>query len=67
MAKEHPDRLASQYALAGAYQAGGQVQKAVELLGHVVAVKAMVLREDHPSQLVSQEVLADLYAQLSLN
>jgi hypothetical protein len=53
MAEEHPDRLASQHRLAVVYLADGQVGKAVELLEHVVAVEAKVLREDHPSRLVS--------------
>jgi len=64
---ESPGRLTSQHELAGAYLTDGQVQKAVELLAHVVAVKAMVLREDHPSRLASQDELADWYAQLSVN
>ena len=34
----HPDRLASQHALAGAFQANGQVEDAVALLKHVVDV-----------------------------
>ncbi|KAL4781260.1 hypothetical protein BJX76DRAFT_360039, partial [Aspergillus varians] len=33
--EEHPYRLASQHALAGAYQANGQIPQAVELLDHV--------------------------------
>jgi hypothetical protein len=49
LAEEHPDRLASQYELALAYRADGQLRKAVELLEHVVAVKKRVFREDHPS------------------
>ncbi len=32
LAETHPDRLASQHNLAGAYQANGQVTEAVELL-----------------------------------
>ena len=51
LVEEHPSRLASQHALAGAYEADGQVGNAVELLEHVVAVKAKVLRDDHPSRL----------------
>ncbi|KAM0346534.1 hypothetical protein ACHAP4_011692, partial [Fusarium culmorum] len=34
LAENHPDRLASQHALAGAYQANGQVAEAVKLLEH---------------------------------
>jgi hypothetical protein len=47
-----------------AYEADGQAGKAVELLEHFVAVEAKILRDDHPSRLVSQEALADLYDEL---
>jgi hypothetical protein len=47
-----------------AYQADGQVQKAVELLEHVVAVEARSLRDDHPSRLVSLGALAALHAEI---
>jgi hypothetical protein len=63
LAEEHPDRLASQHALAGAYHADGQTKKAVELLEHVVAVKSVVYRKDHPSRLVSESVLNYLLAE----
>ena len=58
--EDHPDRLASQHALAIAYDANGQVQKAVELLEHVVKVQKM-LAEDHPGRLASQHALAGAY------
>jgi len=61
LAEDHPDRLASQHALAGAYQANGQVKEAVTLLQHVVKVHADVLAEDHPSRLTSQHELAGAY------
>ena len=64
LAADHPDRLASQHALAMAYEADGQAKNAVELLEHVVAVEADSLRDDHPSRLVSVEALADMYAEL---
>jgi hypothetical protein len=67
MAEEHPSRLASQHALAGAYEADGQVQKAVALLEHVVAVEADSLRDDHPLRLVSVEALADMYVELAVD
>lgn len=51
--KEHPSRLASQHALAGAYESDGQTKKAVELLEHVVAIKELLIRRDYPSRLVS--------------
>jgi tetratricopeptide (TPR) repeat protein len=61
LAEDHPDRLVSQYALASAYKADGQIAKAIELLEHVVAVEAQVLMEDHPNQLASQHALAGAY------
>jgi hypothetical protein len=45
MVEEHLSRLAWQHALAIAYEADGQVGKAVELLEHVVVVRAKVLVE----------------------
>jgi thioredoxin-like negative regulator of GroEL len=50
LAADHPERLASQYALAMAYQADGQVKKAVELLEYVVTVEGGFLRDNHPSR-----------------
>ncbi|KAF2993765.1 hypothetical protein E8E13_001931 [Curvularia kusanoi] len=61
LSPEHPDRLASQHALARAYQADGQVQKAVELLQHVVEVQEKTLSPEHPDRLASQHVLAMAY------
>ncbi|KFY32151.1 hypothetical protein V493_00462, partial [Pseudogymnoascus sp. VKM F-4281 (FW-2241)] len=61
LAKDHPDRLASQYALAGAYEANGQVKEAVELLEQVVKIEEATLAEDHPSRLASQRALAIAY------
>ena len=60
-AEEHPHRLASQHNLAKAYQADGQVKKAVELLEHVVAVYTRVLAEEHPNRLRSEHDLAMAY------
>jgi tetratricopeptide (TPR) repeat protein len=61
LAEEHPSRLASQHALATAYEADGQVQKAVELLEHIVGIEEKVLAEDHPDRLASQHELATAY------
>jgi tetratricopeptide (TPR) repeat protein len=61
LAEKHPSRLASQHKLAGAYRADGQVEKAVELLEHVVAVREKMLTEEHPQRLASQHELARAY------
>ncbi|KAK3326646.1 P-loop containing nucleoside triphosphate hydrolase protein [Apodospora peruviana] len=60
-AEEHPSRLASQHALAGAYKADGQIKKAVGLLEQVVAVRERTLTEEHPDRLPSQHALAGAY------
>ncbi len=60
LAEDHPDRLASQHELACAYEANGQIKKAVDLLEHVVKVREK-LPEDHPSRLASQHELAGAY------
>src|SRR5436305_2041661 len=51
LAEDHPDRLASQHALAGAYLANGQVKQAVGLLERVVRIREQSLAEDHPDRL----------------
>ncbi|RKK80893.1 hypothetical protein BFJ68_g17682 [Fusarium oxysporum] len=61
LAENHPDRLASQHALAGAYQANGQIKEAVKMLEHVIAVRETTLAENHPSRLASQHELAGAY------
>jgi tetratricopeptide (TPR) repeat protein len=61
LSEDNSDRLLSQHVLAMAYEADGQVQKAVQLLEHVVAVKEKVLAEEHPSRLASQHALAGAY------
>ncbi|KAH6861233.1 hypothetical protein B0T12DRAFT_479964 [Alternaria alternata] len=61
LAAEHPDRLASQHALAMAYKADGQVHKAVGLLEQVVEIKEKTLAETHPDRLASQHALAGAY------
>lgn len=58
LSEDHPDRLASQHALAGAYQANGQIKEAVSLLKQVVEIREQTLSEDHPSRLASQHELA---------
>ncbi|KAK0726407.1 hypothetical protein B0T21DRAFT_268209, partial [Apiosordaria backusii] len=50
LAEDHPSRLASQHALAGAYEANGQVKDAIALLEQVVAIRKRVLAEDHPDR-----------------
>ncbi|KAL9569049.1 hypothetical protein ACKAV7_006916 [Fusarium commune] len=61
LVESHPDRLASQHVLAGAYQANGQIQEALKLLEHVVAIREKTLVESHPDRLASQHVLAGAY------
>ena len=61
LTEDHPDQLASQHELAGAYQADGQVQEAVRLLEEVVRIRGQTLTEDHPDRLVSQHALAGVY------
>jgi tetratricopeptide (TPR) repeat protein len=58
---DHPDRLASQHALASAYQANGQVKEAVVLLEQVVKIKGTTLAPDYPDRLASQHALAYAY------
>jgi tetratricopeptide (TPR) repeat protein len=60
-AEDHPSRLASQHALAGAYDEDGQVDKAVKLLEYIVVMQEKILPEDHPSRLASQHELAGAY------
>jgi tetratricopeptide (TPR) repeat protein len=60
-AEDHPDRLASQYMLAWAYRANGQVKDAVQLLEHVVKIREQILAEGHPNRLASQHTLAWAY------
>jgi tetratricopeptide (TPR) repeat protein len=61
LAEDHPARLASQHALAGAYRANGQVKEAAALLEKVVKIEEQSLAEDHPSRLASQHALAGAY------
>ncbi|EGE09000.1 TPR repeat protein [Trichophyton equinum CBS 127.97] len=63
LAKDHPNRLASQHALAGAYEADGRIKEAVQLLKHVVKVKETTLAEGYPSRLASQQVLTSAYVE----
>lgn len=58
LAEDHPSRVASQHALASAYQANGQIAQAVELLKHVVAIKQRMLRVDDLSRIASEDNLA---------
>ncbi|KAF1819352.1 uncharacterized protein K489DRAFT_291502, partial [Dissoconium aciculare CBS 342.82] len=51
-------RLASQHALAGAYQANGQTKEAIQLLEQVVAIRKTSLAEGHPDRLGSEHSLA---------
>jgi tetratricopeptide (TPR) repeat protein len=59
--EDNPGRLSSQHALAIAYQADGQVHKAVTLLEHVVEVSEKTLAAEHLNRLASQHNLAGAY------
>jgi tetratricopeptide (TPR) repeat protein len=59
--ERHLSQLASQHALATAYQANGQTREAVELLEHVVKICETMLDECHLSRLASQHALAGAY------
>ncbi|KAF5598248.1 kinesin light chain [Fusarium pseudocircinatum] len=53
-------RLIGEHQLALAYESNGQIRQAIELLEHVVAMKAD-LAENHPARLASQHALALVY------
>jgi nucleoside phosphorylase/tetratricopeptide (TPR) repeat protein len=59
--EDHLSQLASQHALAEAYQANGQIKEAVKLLEHMTAIWRKTLAGDHPSRLASQHELARAY------
>ncbi|KAM0322096.1 hypothetical protein ACHAQA_009725 [Verticillium albo-atrum] len=61
LANTHPDRLASQHALASAYQEDGQTKEAIKLLERVVAVQETTLADTHPGRLELQHSLACVY------
>ena len=61
LAEDHTTRLESQHMLAVAYEADGQVKKAIKLLEHVVAIQEGTLTKDHPNWLTSQYELARAY------
>jgi hypothetical protein len=59
-------RLASQYKLAMAYRANGQVQEAVDWLGPVVELERGSLRDEHATWLEqAEQALADTQAELA--
>jgi hypothetical protein len=57
----------SQHVLAIVYEADRQVQKAVELLKPVVAIKANCLQDNYPSRLMLVGALANTYTELAVN
>ena len=61
LAQNHPDRLASQHALAGAYLANGQIEQAIRLFEHVVEVSGADGVGDNADRLASQHNLASAY------
>ncbi|KAL9610453.1 MAG: hypothetical protein Q9167_004851 [Letrouitia subvulpina] len=60
LAEDHPKRLNSQHSLAIAYRVNGQIDKAIELLEHVVKIRKR-LAKDHPDRLASESWLAHMY------
>jgi tetratricopeptide (TPR) repeat protein len=66
LAEGHPSRLVSQHSLAVAYYQDREVEKAVKLLEHVVEVEAQVLRDGHPSRMMSIELLQKWHAELKI-
>jgi tetratricopeptide (TPR) repeat protein len=60
LAEDHPSRLASQHELARAYLADGQISKAAATLEYVVIIKQKKFRVNHPSRIVSEDLLASL-------
>jgi tetratricopeptide (TPR) repeat protein len=61
LGEDNSGRLLSQHVLAMAYEADGQVHKAVALLEHVVEVREKTLAPEHPYRLASQHALAGAY------
>ena len=57
----HPDRLATQSALARAYLAGGRYAEAQELLETVVDARQSALPAGHPDLVDSEHQLARAY------
>lgn len=59
--QSHPSRLESEHRLAVAYGSDGKIEKAVQLLEHVVAVRTNKLLENDLRLLSSQHELARMY------
>jgi hypothetical protein len=62
--EEDPDRLASEHALASAYLSNRQMDKAIILLEHAVAVKQEILADDNPGRWISRDLLQRAYNML---
>jgi tetratricopeptide (TPR) repeat protein len=58
---DDPSTLASRNNLAGAYQAAGDLGRAIPLHEQALADRARVLGADHPSTLTSRNNLAGVY------
>lgn len=61
LAEDDPSRLASQHKLAHAYQKKGQIDKAIQLLKHVVKIRKEKLAEDDHDRLTSEHELGHAY------
>ncbi len=58
---DHPDTLTSRNNLAYAYQAAGDLGRAIPLYEQTLADRVRVLGDDHPDTLTSRNNLADAY------
>ena len=61
LGQDHPDTLSSRNNLAGAYQAAGDLGRAIPLFEQVLADRQRVLGQDHPDTLTSRNNLAYAY------
>jgi tetratricopeptide (TPR) repeat protein len=61
LSSDRPDLLTLQHELAGVFQADGQVNRAVELLEHIVNVEGALLDAENPDRLASMHELARAY------
>jgi tetratricopeptide (TPR) repeat protein len=61
LGEDHPDTLRAQNELAAAYQAAGQLDRAITLNERTLAARERALGEDHPDTLTTRSNLAFAY------